>query len=170
VKLEFISYCGHQPWFFVPDTGTPGGSAVLRAPDGTESVCVNTQLDPKVWSWPALGDSFTAPRMGFEVPGIFVDPGVYTLIVTQDDADGNPVVDEYTIDVRLDLVVLVEHGALGELSRLNQIRQLLGRPPFLPETDQPLDGFTDAEAAELRRAEVVLTAHRQRAATKQKGA
>lgn len=168
MKLEFTSYCGHQPWFFVPDTGTPGGTAVLRSPNGSESVCVNTQLDPKVWSWPALGDGFAAPRMGFEVPGIFVDPGVYTLVVTQDDADGNPVVDEYTIDVQLNLVVLVEHGALGELSRLNQIRQLTGRPAFvLDPAPADLDGFTDAEAAEIRRALAVLEINRQRAAAKQ---
>lgn len=150
MKLEFISYCGHQPWFFVPDTGTPGGSAVLRAPDGSESACVSTQLDPKARAWPALGDNFTAPRMGFEVPGIFVDHGVYTLTVTQEDADGNPVVDEYTVSVELNIKELLQSGGLGELSRLNQIRELTGRPPFLPATDQPLDQFTPVEAAAMK--------------------
>lgn len=153
--LEFRSLCGHQPWFFVPDTGTPGGSAVLHHPNGSIAECVATQLDPKVWPWPALGEDFHAPRMGFETPGIFVDPGTYTLVVTQDDADGNPVVDTYTIEVRLDIDNLLTYGALGELSRLNQIRSLLGRPAFTLAPDLTAEGFDDPELAALNHARYV---------------
>jgi hypothetical protein len=149
MRLEFSSLVGHQPWFFVPDTGTPGGTGVLTAPDGTTATCVNTQLDSKVWPWPSLGDSFTAPRLGFECPGVFHTPGVYTLTVTQDTDTAGTVVDEYTITVVYDLVALVDQGNLGEAGRLNQLRGLLGRKPFDFTETATADGYTADEVAAL---------------------
>jgi hypothetical protein len=163
MELEFKSYCGQQPWFFVPDTGTPGGTATLTAPDGTESTVTNTQLSPTPWAWPSLGDKFTAPRMGFEVPGVFIDPGEYVLTVTQDDAKGKKVVDKYTIDVVLDLIVLVDEGALGEMSRLNQLRTLQGHKPFDLTENATADGLTPDEVAALNK----FRASRQWAALKE---
>lgn len=149
MQLAFRSLVGHRPWFFVPDTGTPGGTAVLTAPDGTTSVCVNTQIDPKVWPWPALGDTFTAPRLGFEVPGVLDRPGDYTLTVTQDTADGGTVVDTYTITVVYDLAALVDQGALGEAGLLNQLRSLTGRKPFDYTESATADGYTADELTAL---------------------
>lgn len=149
--LEFKSYCGHQPWFFVPDTGTPGGSATLTAPDGSTSVSTNTQTSEREWAWPHLGENYVAPRVGFEVPGVFIDPGEYTLTVTQDDAKGKPVVTTYTINVVLDLGVLVNEGSLGEMSRLNQLRSLLGSKPFDLTEDATADGYASDEVAALNK-------------------
>lgn len=151
MQLSFKSLVGHQPWFFVPDTGAPGGSAVLYAPDGSEAPCVSTQLDPREWSWPALGENFTAPRMGFETPGVFIHPGTYTLVVTQDDNAGAQVTDTYTIEVRYDLVVLVDQGSLGEAGRLNQLRTLLGRKPFDYSEKATADGYDADELAALNK-------------------
>lgn len=153
MELEFKSYCGQQPWFFVPDTGTPGGTAVLTAPDGTTSVVTNTQVSEKEWAWPSLGEGVTAPRVGFEVPGVFIDPGTYVLTITQDakSAKGKPVVTTYTIDVRLDLVVLANQGALGEMSRLNQLRSLTGRQPFDLTEGALAGGLTSDEVVALNK-------------------
>ncbi len=146
MELEFKSYCGHQPWFFVPDTGAPGGTATLTAPDGTTSVATNTQVSEKEWAWPSLGDGVTAPRLGFEVPGMFIDPGEYKLTVTQ-----NGDTHEYTIDVHLDLVVLVNEGSLGEMSRLNQLRSILGRKPFDLTEEATADGYTPDEVVAINK-------------------
>ena len=71
--LEFKSYVGDQPWFFVPDTGTEGGVAVVAYPDGAVVPCTETQVTAK-------GD-----RVGFLVPEPFAAEGDYTMTVTQDD-------------------------------------------------------------------------------------
>jgi len=71
-----------QPvWFFVPDTGTPGGSAVLTGPTG-EHNCVETQITADVRTWP---DGLEAPGLGFLVPAVFTVDGAYVLDVAQDD-------------------------------------------------------------------------------------
>lgn len=71
--LEFYSFVGHQPWFFVPDTGKPGGSAVVEGPSGAITACTETQVTQ-------AGD-----RVGFLVPAPFDTEGDYTMTVTQDD-------------------------------------------------------------------------------------
>jgi hypothetical protein len=149
MQLEFRSLVGHQPTFFVPDTGTPGGHGVLTCPDGSDHTVVKVQTDPKEFDWPAIG--ITASRMGFECPVVFIDPGVHILTVTQDTVDGGTVVDVYLIDVYYDLVDLVDHGALGEAARLNQLRSLTGRKPFDYTADATADGYTDVELSALNR-------------------
>jgi len=71
--LEFKSYVGHQPWFFVPDTGAAGGHAVVAGPSGAIAPCTESQVTAK-------GD-----RVGFLVPEPFAAEGDYTMTVTQDD-------------------------------------------------------------------------------------
>lgn len=137
MELEFKSYCGHQPWFFTPDTGMPGGSAVLIAPDGTQSPVTEMQLSP--------------PRKGFKVPEIFMDPGIYVLTITQTNAKGELVVDTYTINVRLNLVILATEGALGELAQLNQVRVSNGRPPFDLTEHSTANGYTTAEVSAINK-------------------
>jgi hypothetical protein len=85
-NLKFLSDVGAQPWFFVPDTGTPGGSAVLVAPDGSRVDAVESQLAPG-GTW--------GPRVGFLVPYVFEVAGEYRFEITQDD-----VVTVYEITVR----------------------------------------------------------------------
>lgn len=81
-NLRFRSNVGDQPWFFVPDTGAAGGSAVLTTPDGGDSPCDEMQVTQK-------GD-----RVGFKVPSPFSVEGEHRLTVTQDD-----VVTTYEIEV-----------------------------------------------------------------------
>lgn len=84
--LNFRNEVGHQPWFFVPDTGTPGASAVLTEPDGFSAEATETQLSP-TGRW--------GPRVGFKVPTPFEVVGEHTLTVTQD----GEVTHIYVIDV-----------------------------------------------------------------------
>jgi hypothetical protein len=95
--LKFRSRVGEQPWFFVPDTGTPGGSAVLVDPDGRRVSAWETQLSPPKATLPN-GEPWVTrwgPRVGFRVPAPFSKVGVYKFVVTQDDA-----VAVYEINVR----------------------------------------------------------------------
>lgn len=94
--LEFSSYIGDQPWFFVPDTGTPGGSAVLSGPDG-QAACTETQVTLNDREWP---DGTIAPGVGFLVPEPFKSEGTHVLTVTQDTSAGDPVVTTYLINVK----------------------------------------------------------------------
>lgn len=81
----FRSKVGHRPIFFVPDTGAPGGSASLVAPDGS-AVEV---LDEPVLSLRTNPDgtphiSRFGPRVGFRVPYVFEIEGEYSFVITQD--------------------------------------------------------------------------------------
>lgn len=76
MALKFRSYLGHQPWFFVPDTGAPGGTATLSGPNGVKE-CTETQTTTGEHS------SF-GPRVGFQVPAPFTDEGTYLLSIVQD--------------------------------------------------------------------------------------
>jgi len=96
--LRFTSHVGHKPWFFVPDTGTPGGSAVLVAPDGSEVEAIETQTTTGEHS------SF-GPRVGFRVPYNFDVEGDYVFRITQDDE-----VTEYEIEVQARRRILYKDG------------------------------------------------------------
>ena len=146
--LEFKSFVGHQPWFFVSDTGTPGGSATLTGPDGTVEVCVNTQVSTKPRDWYDEDGTLrtTAHAVGFEVPGIFLTEGAHVLTVVQDD-----VVTEYAIDVVLDIDELLNHDGRA-LGVLNQIRRLAHLPAFTLDPKATAAGFTDRELAVLNEA------------------
>lgn len=85
MDLEFRSHVGHQPWFFVPDTGTQGGTAVLIDPDGGETEVTETQLSPRPDADGTQRETMWGPRVGFQVPYPFDTEGDYQLIVTQDD-------------------------------------------------------------------------------------
>jgi hypothetical protein len=95
--LKFYSNVGAQPWFFVPDTGTPGGSAVLIDPSGAQVAAVETQLSPPKPTKPDGSPWVTrwGPRVGFKVPVAFDTTGTWFFVVTQDD-----VVSTYEIVVR----------------------------------------------------------------------
>jgi hypothetical protein len=86
-NLKFRSFVGDQPWFFVPDTGTPGGTAVVSGgPEGAvEAVQTQTTTGE---------NSSFGPRVGFQVPFPFAAVGSYQFVVTQDD-----VVTTYEIEV-----------------------------------------------------------------------
>jgi hypothetical protein len=95
--LKFRSKVGDQPWFFVPDTGTPGGSAVLVDPAGGRVAAWETQLSPPKPTKPNGEPWITrwGPRVGFKVPMPFREAGTYRFLVTQDD-----VTRVYEIEVR----------------------------------------------------------------------
>jgi hypothetical protein len=95
--LEFKSKVGDRPWFFVPDTGTPGGSAVLVDPVGKQTPATETQLSPPKDTLPN-GEPWVArwgKRVGFRVPVEFPQAGTYWFVVTQDDVET-----VYEIEVR----------------------------------------------------------------------
>jgi hypothetical protein len=73
---EFSSFVGAQPWFFVPDTGEEGGTAVVSGPDGRGVKVTETQITT------GENSSF-GPRVGFRVPEPFAEVGDYVAIVTQ---------------------------------------------------------------------------------------
>lgn len=93
-NLRFTSHVGHQPTFFVPDTGAPGATAVLTTPKGKTveftGVPVKSRRDPD--SGEALGTF--GPRVGIKVPERFGYEGEYTLAIDQDGT-----VTTYVIDV-----------------------------------------------------------------------
>jgi predicted P-loop ATPase len=74
--LEFTSHVGDQPWFFVADTGTEGGTATV---DGVP--CVETQITLSERTWP---DGTVAHGVGFKVPAPFTAPGDVRFQVKQD--------------------------------------------------------------------------------------
>lgn len=94
---HFHSKVGQRPTFFVPDTGTPGGRAVLVGPDGEETrVTEDAVLSPPSDTKPdgSPWEATFGKRVGFRVPFEFTDTGDYQLVIAQDD-----VVTSYIIHV-----------------------------------------------------------------------
>jgi hypothetical protein len=86
--LHFLSEVGHEPTFFIPDTGSPGViSATLTGPGGKVNVPEDQRspghkartVEGKEGKLPAIG-----PRVGFKLPK-FTEPGEYIFVVDQDD-------------------------------------------------------------------------------------
>lgn len=92
IDNTFRSRVGQQPTFMVPDTGSPGGTAVLVAPDETETPATKSVVSHREPD--GSSKSVHGPRVGFEVPYAFPVEGEYRFVITQDD-----VVTEYFIEV-----------------------------------------------------------------------
>lgn len=87
---RFTSYVGHQPWFFVPDVGAPGGTAVLTTPRGREIAATETQTTVPQVTEAKTGETRAprlGPRVGFLVPEPFGYEGEYTFTISQDGYD-----------------------------------------------------------------------------------
>lgn len=109
--LQFLSYVGDSPTFFVPDTGAAGATATLKGPGGTvrlEGEPAGTPDDGRsdddlaaagfkrhsngrIYSAQTLEQ--VGPRVGFALPP-FAKPGDYVLTV---DNDGTESVYEVTV-------------------------------------------------------------------------
>ena len=93
--LRFTSNVGHQPTFFVPDTGSAGGTAVLTTPKGKQmEVSSPPVLAGRLADGEPNPESTLGPRVGFTVPERFAYEGEYTLTIDQDGE-----VTTYIIDV-----------------------------------------------------------------------
>ncbi len=110
-NLKFISYLGDQPWFFVPDTGAPGGTGVLITPKGREVPIKRTQNA-------GSDESTFGRRFGVQVPEVFTYEGEYLLRIDQDGT-----VTEYEITVTEHPDVVAARNAEVALERARQRAQ-----------------------------------------------